>query len=149
MGDTWPHTGALRGGGFMQKSRPQIPLEAKTETSPVSPSQNERRRPALVEFMNSQGCFQAFWGCPSFVPAITHRPPQVLPEVPALSAPKDPNTCLRTQHSFPQFSPHQGLSFLKPQPFLVLPLCESCLEIRRTQATDLVPKRNRESGNWA
>lgn len=32
-----PHTGTLRGGGFMQKSGPQIPLEAKTETSTVSP----------------------------------------------------------------------------------------------------------------
>lgn len=31
--DTWPHTGAPMDGGFMQKSGPQIPLEAKTETS--------------------------------------------------------------------------------------------------------------------
>lgn len=30
---TWPHIGELRGGSFMQKSGPQIFLDAKTETS--------------------------------------------------------------------------------------------------------------------
>ena len=107
----------------------------------------------MLEFMNSQHYFQPL--------GLSPFNPLVLPSAPSScrassfpfsssSHPAGSQTHISGPSTVsPEYSLHEGLSFVKPLPFLILPLPESHLEIRRNRPQNsLQPQRNGNSGSW-
>lgn len=119
--------------GFKQKSEPRVPLEPRLKQH-CEVGANGEGLPVGFGIPRLPRSLWVAQACPCSSP----RPPGAPP--------------LLSQRPSPQqvspFSSCQGLSSLKPLPFPVLPLHESCLQIRGKQATALVPKRNGDHGNW-